>query len=212
MQKQHITTIVGIIAVLLVAWGAYSLSKAPRQTANVPGSTTTSTSTTDTTTGTATTTGNGLTISDLKIVGSKPGYKAYANSDYSFVFMYPEKNAVVIPVQIPASDKTPLLYRKDGEFAFCVKERKTSMGCAPAVTLGLADGSGHGVSVYVLNNTDVSAYYPKAENYMVVDKEHNYRYEIYYSDTVSTAATDAQNKMRQDLMSEIGASFGLFSL
>lgn len=212
MQKQHITTIAGIIAVVLVAWGAYSLSTAPRQTANVPGTTHTSTSTNTTASGAATSTGSGLTVSDVKIVGGKPGFKAYANSEYSFVFMYQEKNAVVIPVQIPASDKTPLLYRKDGEFAFCVKERKTSMGCAPAVTLGLADGSGHGVSVYVLNNTDVSAYYPKVENYMIVDPDNNYRYEIYYSDTVSTAATDAQNKMRQELMSEIGASFGLFSL
>lgn len=212
--------VVGVIAAILIGWALYSLmtnDRVPEPTGTdgtENASSTHSTATSSpvvtgaavgTTSGTST---GGLKITNVSVVG-KPGMKAYANNQYGFLFAYPEKDAVVIPVSIPASDKTPLLYRKDAEFAFCVKERRTSMGCAPVVTLGLADGSGHGVSVYALINSDVKAYYPKVESNMIIDAEDNIRYEIYYSDTVSIDATPAQNKLRQQIMGEIGASFTL---
>lgn len=215
IKKQHIITIVTVIAGLLVIWGIYSLAtRGQRQTANVAGTSTT-TATTETSSaaqggsvGSTTSGTKGLTISNVQVKG-KDGLAAYANSQYGFVFAYPKKDAVVIPVNIPASEQTPLLYRNDAEFAFCVKERKTSLGCAPVVTLGLADGSGHGVSVYALSEADVKAYYPKVLPNMIVDESSHVRYEIYYSDTTSIEATPAQNILRQNIMREIGESFSL---
>ena len=143
-----------------------------------------------------------LKVTDYK-VSQGPVLKSYINNEFGFSLKYPSDFMIVA-----ASEKTPLLYRSDREFAYCVPELKTAIGaCTPVLTLAPVNGSGHGVSVYVLDDIQVAAKYPeKLPNVRIHEMTHR-RYEVYYSDTTSTNSTKAENIARQELMATMVTSF-----
>jgi hypothetical protein len=196
----------GIVLVVIVLIGIFGFMKhentvAPEETALTGTTTSTGTASTTLTFDDALSSSSPLVASNFTL--TNPALKTYSNAQFGFTVKYPSDGVVVTP-----SAKTPGLYRNDREFAFCAPELKTASGaCAPILTITLPDRSGHGVSIYVLDNAKVQAAYPETVSYVRVNEKTNRRFEVYFSDTISTSATPAQNKTRQDLMGILLGSF-----
>ena len=210
MKKEYrsVITIVAVVIVLgLVVWGVSSTRKTVRET--IPSDTdktqTTGTTTPAAPTSTTTLSSPGVTVTNVKVTGDANS-EAYFDPKFLYVLAYPRIAALPIT---PSPETTPLAYRTDREFAYCIKELQTTKGCAPAFMLGLPDKSGHGVSVYILDNAKVQAIWPQDKNLqnIFIDTKNNRRFEIYYSDTVSVQATGQQNTDRQKLMARMVESF-----
>jgi hypothetical protein len=205
----------GIVLVLIIIVGIYMYTQkvavapteVPTETSDM-GTTTSSGSPTSTPTGEAPTglaaNSGPVSITDVSISSADPSIEVYQSSTYQFIAMYPKNWSRVV-----ASAATPTLYMSDREFIHCVPEQKKAQGCAPIVSFMPSDKSGHGVSVYVLDNAKVEAMGGGLPSYARVYAENNHRFEVIYTDMYQANATVAQNSARMEVASIFLKTFTL---